>query len=206
MKKYNSTFFYLTILFFLSSCASGYKTIEPKSLNYFSSSEVDGVKLEYKCNLLSKKYFKKELKKGIKLAAVKITNNSNKDFVFGQDLKLTYSNGNEIGLLENNRVYSMLKQNTPIYLLYLLLTPMNLYTTQTTNGFTETTSSTPIGLVIGPGLAGGNMIAASSANKKFKTELENYDFMGKTIKKGETKYGIIAINSNSSESLKLKLE
>lgn len=206
MKKIKSIFFCLSVLFLVSSCASRYKTIEPKSLNYFSSSEVNGVKLEYKYNLLSKKYFKKELKKGIKLAAVKITNNSNKDYIFGQDLKLTYSNNNEIGLLENTRVYSMLKQNTPIYLLYLLLTPMRFEVNQTTNGFTETTSSTPIGLIIGPALAGGNMIAASSANKRFKTELENYDLMGKTIKQGETKYGIIAINSNSSESLKLKLE
>lgn len=206
MKKINITFFYLSIFFLLSSCASSYRTIEPTNLNYVSSTETGDVKLEYKYNLLTKKYFKKELKKGVRLAAVKITNNSNKDYVFGKNLKLTYSNGNQINLIENNRVYSMLKQGAPIYLLYLLLTPMNLYTTETNNGFTETTSSTPIGLVVGPGLAAGNMIAAGSANKKFKNELENYDLMGKTIKKGETKYGIIAINSNSSESLKLKLE
>lgn len=206
MKKYYSTFFFLAILFLLSSCASGYKTIQPNTLNYLSSSKTGDVKLDYKYNLLSKKYLKKELKKGVRLAAIKITNNSNKDYVFGQDLKLTYSNGNQINLIENNTVYSMLKQGVPIYLLYLLLTPTNLYTTDTTNGFTETTSSTPIGLVIGPGLAAGNMIAAGSANKKFKNELENYNLTGKTIKKGETKYGIIAINSNSSESIKLKLE
>jgi hypothetical protein len=33
---------------------------------------------------------------------------------------------------------------------------------------------------------GGNMIAASSANKKFNTDLNDYDLNGKTIKSGET--------------------
>ena len=90
--------------------------------------------------------------------------------------------------------------------LYLLLTPMRFEVYETNNGFTETTSSTPIGLFVGPAIAGGNMIVAGSANKKFKTELEEYNLVNKTIKSGETKYGIIAINSNSSESLKLKLD
>ena len=206
MKKIHIAFFYLSLLFLVTSCASGYKTIQPNTLNYLSSNEVGNVKIEYKYNLLSKKYLKKELKKQVKLAAVKIKNNSDKDYVFGDNLKIVYSNGTQVDLIENSKVYAMLKQNTPIYLLYLLLTPMRFEVYETTNGFRETTSSTPIGLVIGPAIAGGNMIVAGSANNKFKEELTTYDLMNKTIKSGETKYGIIAINSNSSESLKLKLD
>jgi hypothetical protein len=206
MKKIHIAFFYLSLLFLVTSCASGYKTIQPNTLNYLSSNEVGNVKIEYKYDLLSKKYLKKELKKQVKLAAVKIKNNSDKDYVFGDNLKIVYSNGTQVDLIENSKVYAMLKQNTPIYLLYLLLTPMRFEVYETTNGFRETTSSTPIGLVIGPAIAGGNMIVAGSANNKFKEELTTYDLMNKTIKSGETKYGIIAINSNSSESLKLKLD
>jgi hypothetical protein len=206
MKKFYFTFFYLFIFFFISSCASGYKKIQPNSLHYLSSNELGNVKLEYKYNVLSKKYLKKELKKQVKLATIKIKNNSDKDYVFGGNLKLVYSNGNQVDLIENSKAYTMLKQNTPIYLLYLLLTPMKFEVYETTNGFTETKSSTPIGLVVGPAIAGGNMIVAGSANNKFKEELTSYDLMNKTIKSGETKYGIIAINSNSSESLKLKLD
>ena len=84
---------------------------------------------------------------------------------------------------------------------------MSLYTTETnSNGFQETTSSRPIGLVVGPGLAGGNMIAAGSANKKFKTEMLEYNINGTLIKKGETRYGLIGIKSDSFDSLKLKIE
>jgi len=185
----------------MTSCASGYKKIEPKSINYVSTNINNGVKLEYKYDLLYKKYAKKETKKGVKLVAVKITNETDKDLMLGRDIKLTYENGNEIFALENEKVFKSLKQSTAPYLLYLLLTPLNLYTTSSDGN----TSSTPIGFVLGPGIAGGNMIAAGSANKKFKTELLDYNINGKLIKPGETKYGIIGIKSNSFEALKVKV-
>ena len=40
----------------LTNCASGYKMIKPTSINYISTYETDGVKLEYKYDLLDKKY------------------------------------------------------------------------------------------------------------------------------------------------------
>ncbi len=89
----------------LTSCASGYKMIEPKSINYVSTNETDNVKLEYKYDLLDKKYAKKELKKDVRLVAVKITNNSEKDIMFGGDTKLTYENGTEIYVMENDEVF-----------------------------------------------------------------------------------------------------
>ena len=197
----------LTIALTLTTCASGYKMIEPQSINYISSNESDGVKLEYKYDLLDKKYEKKELKKGVKLVAVKITNNSAQDLMFGQDAKLTYENGTEVYVMENEKAFKTLKQSPASYLWYLLLTPVNFYTTETnSNGFQQETSSTPIGLVLGPGLAGGNMIAAGSANKKFKEEILEYNVNGTIIKNGETKYGLIGIKTDSFDALKLKIE
>ena len=187
----------------LTNCASGYKMIEPKSINYISTYETANVRLEYKYDLLDKKYSKKELKKGVKLLALKITNNSDSDLMFGRDAKLTYADGTEIFILDNDKVFKTLKQSPASYLWYLLLTPVNLYTTGSDG---QQTSSTPIGLVLGPGLAGGNMIAAGSANKRFKTEMLAYDIKGTTIKKGETVYGLIGIKTDSFESLKLKIE
>ena len=122
--------------------------------------------------------------------------------MFGRELKLTYENGNEIVALENEKVFKSLKQSPATYLFYLLLTPINLYTSSS-NG---STSSTPIGLVIGPGIAGGNMIAASSANSNFKKELLEYNINGTLIKAGETRYGLIGINSDSFEALKIKVD
>ncbi len=190
----------------LMSCASGYKMINPESIKYVSNTMSDNIKLEYKYDLLHKKYAKKELKKGVKLLAVKITNDSDRDLTFGKDIKLTYENGNEILVMESANAFKTLKQSTASYLWYLLLTPVNLYTTKTTNGFQQETSSTPIGLVAGPGLAIGNMIASGSANKKFKTELLKYNVNGSSIGKGETVYGLIPIRTTSFDAIKLKVE
>lgn len=190
----------------LTNCASSYKMIQPKSINYVSSNENSNVELQYKYELLHKKYTKKELKKGIKLVAIKIINNSNKDLIFGKDIVLTYENDSEIYLVENKQVYKLLKQSPLSYLWYLLLTPTNLFTTETnSSGIQETTSSTPIGLLLGPGLAVGNMVAADAANKKFKTELLDYNIKGTVIAKGETQYGLIGIQTNSYDSIKLKV-
>ena len=191
----------------LTNCASGYKMIEPKSINYISTDESDGVKLDYKYDLLDKKYAKKELAKGVKLVAIKITNNSDRDLMFGKEIVLTYKNGTEIYVLENEKVFSTLKQSAASYLWYLLLTPVNFHTTKNNpNGSTENTSSTPIGLVLGPGLAGGNMIAVGAANKKFNSELINHNINGVIIKKGETKHGLIGIKSDAFDALKLKIK
>lgn len=190
----------------LTNCASSYKMIQPKSINYVSSNEHSNVELQYRYELLHKKYFKKELKKGIKLVAIKITNNSNKDLIFGKDIVLTYENDSEIYLVENKQVYKLLKQSPLSYLWYLLLTPTNLFTTETnSSGIEETTSSTPIGLLLGPGLAVGNMVAADAANKKFKTKLLDYNIKGTAITKGEIQYGLIGIQTNSYDSIKLKV-
>ena len=50
------------------------------------------------------------------------------------------------------------------------------------------------------------MNAAGSANKKFKNEMMETIIYGTIIKKGETKYGLIGIKSDSFDSLKLKVE
>ena len=202
MKTIKITFLFIAIST-LTNCASGYKMIEPKSLNSVSTNKTDNVKLEYKYDLLDKKYAKKEVKKAEKLVAIKITNNSERDLIFGKDVKLTYENDSEIYVMENEKFFTTIKQSVASYLWYLLLTPLNLYTTGS-NG--QQASSTPIGLVVGPGLAFGNMITASSANKKFKTEMLDYNINETLIKKGETRYGLIGIKSNLFDSLKLKIK
>ncbi|MGB5419274.1 hypothetical protein [Algibacter sp.] len=196
----------IVVIISLFSCASAYKNINPNSVNYLSESEAEGLKLEYKYDLLDKKYAKKEVKKGVKLVALKITNDTDRDLVIGKDFSLVYANGSDIHILDLDKTFVSLKQSPATHLLYLLLTPVNLYTTETKNGYQETTSSTPIGLILGPGLAAGNMIAAGSANKKFKQEISDYNIYGSVIKKGETKVGLVGIKSFSHDALKLKLK
>ncbi len=202
MRTVKIVFFCIVILVLTSSCASRYQMIEPESVEFFSKSEVDNVTLEYKYNLLNRKYAKKEERRGVKLVAVKIINNSNRDLIFRKDIKLVYEGGREVPIIGNEILFQDLKQNSATYLLYLLLTPLRLSSAE--NG--QETFSAPIGLAIGPGLAVGNMLVATSANNNLRSEMLKYDISGALIKKGETKYGLIGIASHSYEHIKLRIE
>jgi hypothetical protein len=145
------------------------------------------------------------LEKDVRLVAIKITNNSDRDLQFGKDIRLTYSEGGELYIMDNNKIFTSLKQSPASYLWYLLLTPLQFMKSESANGYQTSSSSTPIGLVVGPGLAGGNMIAASSANTKFEKDLLNYNVNGKIIKKGTTVSGLIGIRSDDYDVIKIKV-
>lgn len=109
--------------------------------------------------------------------------------------------------MENEKAFKTIKQSPASYLWYLLLAPINFNTTKTNSyGIQETTSTTPVGLILGPALAGANMLAAGSANKKLKNEMLEYNINGTIIEKGETKYGLIGIKADSFDALKLKVQ
>ncbi len=184
----------------LTNCACSYDAINPQRLRYNSSEENSGITFDYKYDLLSRKYKKKERKNNIKLIAVKVTNNTENDVVFGKDIKITYKNDSELYLIGREQLFAELKQRPARYLWYLLLTILR-FDQQDSQG--RVTKSTPIGYVIGPVVTGANVLMAATANEKFKTELEIYDINGKTIKPGKTRYGIIGISGVGYDALKL---
>ena len=107
--------------------------------------------------------------------------------------------------MDNDQVFSNLKQHPATHLFYLLLTPLTVGSTKTNEyGAQEATSMFPIGVILGPALAGGNLYAASSANKKFKENLLENNLNGTVIKAGETKSGLVGIRSDSYHGLRLK--
>jgi hypothetical protein len=119
--------------------------------------------------------------------------------MYGQNFRI-YSGNNEATLLDPSTASTAIKQTAPAYLLYLLLTPLKL------NIVTDTkSSSTPIGFVVGPALALGNVAVAATSNKNFKKEMESYSILDKEIRNGETFYGLIAIRDNGFIPLSLKL-
>jgi hypothetical protein len=195
------------VCLFLSNCASTYKKIAPETLNYSSKNSLNGVSFEYKYDLLNNKYKKKEYKNNIKLVAIKITNNSDFDYIFGNNLNLSYENGDTVLVLEDEQTFQLIRQRPASYLLYLLLAPVQFSSGTTTNSLGQTTStnSFPIGLILGPAIAAGNMIASSSANNNLKNDLTKYSIIGKTIKKGETAYGLVGIQSSGYEALKIRI-
>lgn len=186
----------------LTSCASSYKTISPRSLNY-SQSQVDPM-FAYKYDVLrqsyNKKLAKKEDKTKVRVVAIRITNTTGSPLRYGVNYRI-YAGTKEVRVLPVTAVTKAIKQNVPIYLLYLLLTPLQFNVSTPTSQ-----SSTPVGLVAGPGVTALNMGIAASANKKFKKELEGHNILDQEIKIGETVFGLIGINSSDFSPLSLKVE
>ena len=71
-----------------------------------------------------------------------------------------------------------------------------------TNSATSS-NSFPIGLILGPALAGLNVGIAATANNHFRNELEEYNVLTKEIKPGETAYGLIGLQSRDVAPLRL---
>lgn len=191
MKKSISTLLTLISVIILSGCASTYKPINPSTLNYNAHDLQDGIALSYKYDVLrergNRKYAKKEAKKGVKLIAVKITNNTDSVINVGRDIAF-YSGKNQLFLMEPMVVQESIKQNVLAYLPYALLTFVNL---SVTNG--SSTEFYPIGLALGPAATISNMVIAGTANKKLLDELYDYNILSRDIQKGESVYGIIGV-------------
>jgi hypothetical protein len=90
-----------------------------------------------------------------------------------------------------------LKQSVPGYLFYLLMTPLTL-SINNSNPY-------PIGLILGPLLTGGNMLAAGSANNNLYRELVKYDILYRDIQPGETVFGLVAFRNLDYAPLTIKL-
>lgn len=198
---------------FLTGCAASYKAIHPNSITYIKdNSSSPDITAEYHFNVLreagNKKIHNKELKKNLQLVAVKITNNSNGDIAYNRDFQL-YTGDAALNVVSVESVHAQLKQQAPLYLLYLLMSGMTFTSsTSSTSGGSvvkEDTNSFPIGLIVGPGIALYNTLVASGANKNFKEELAKYSISNSVIKKGETGFYLVGINSTSFQPVSARL-
>ncbi len=188
----------------LSSCASGYKYMQPEKIVYSNKLTEDGLQFSYFYNVLSETdnddYSKKEIKSPIKVLAVKIKNETGRKLDIGEDV-LFLKNGQPVETVSPKQVESQIKQGTLGYLFYLLLTPMNLTISREDN-----TDTYPIGLAVGPGIAFGNMIYASSANSTFKKNLITENILTRQVGDGETVYGLLCILGSSMDPITIKLK
>jgi len=102
---------------------------------------------------------------------------------------------------KDRKLLPLIKQTTKSYILYILLTFIEL-DIHRPDGYID---SFPIGIVVGPAITFINMIKSSGANIKFMEELKANDIMTKTIKKGETIKGVIAISNKALGPISIKL-
>ena len=153
----------------------------------------------------NKKFARKEEKNHISLVALKVTNNTDRPLTYGKDMQL-YSGAMPISIMDQEIVFKSLRQQAPLFLLYLMLLPTNLtISPESTNGGMPDATVIPVGYALGPGLAIGNMMMASSNNKVFRTELSMYDLTDRQIAPGETVYGLVGLSFASFSQLEMRV-
>jgi len=182
-------------LFLLIGCASTYKEINPSTIKFSLNDTQEGIGLSYRHDILmdigNSDYAKKEYKSGIKLVAVKLTNNTDSVLNIRRDLEF-FSGPNPVTLMDPKTVMPLLHQMTPAYLFYLVLTPLKLNVSRGT-----LSDSYSIGYYLGPTIAFGNMFIANKSNNAIDKELSDNNIIDRDLKQGETIYGIIAFRDKA---------
>ncbi len=192
------------LIILLSSCAATYNPIKPPTVKFASHSvDPNGLKLSYRYDVLrenrNKRYAKKEDKRGIRLVAVEITNQTDSNLTIGKDI-VFYSGDDQVVPLESSVIQKTLRQSVPSYLPYLLLTFTTLTVTTPT-----TIENYRIGYVLGPVLTIGNVAVAASSNGKLANELEGYNLFDIEIPAGATVNGLIGIYSPGYNPLSVRI-
>ncbi len=192
-----------------SGCAGSYTAIRPDRIATYQASPAGSpLQFGYQFDALrqhghNKKYVKKEQKKGYRVVAVQVKNNTATEINFSRDAVLYYGDRPIVPVSSTIAAQDM-KQGVAIYLLYVLLNVRVGATSTYTNGVQ--TSSTPGTFIpTGPFIAGGNMLGAGLANKNFRRELEQYDLTNRNIRPGETVNGILCLRETGVAPLRLEL-
>ena len=196
------------VLPFFMSCASSYKPIRPESLEYHNHSTNDSIEFSYHYDVLresrNKKYAKHELENHLSLVAVKITNHTGHDINPMTDAEFFIDN-KQVAFADQKTTANEIKQGVPIYLLYLLLSPATFNTSGTSSDGTHSSSSFPIGLIVGPALTATNMIIAGSANTKFQEEVKYFN-LNQQVHDGETIFALVAFKNIGKDEMTLRLK
>ena len=192
-------------LAFTTGCAGSYSLIRPNNIKTYTPSGSSGpVEMAYQFDALrqngrNKKYVKKEAKLGYHVVAVRVTNNWDRDVNFSRDLNLIYGD-RPIAPVSAAVSARDLRQGVPIYLLYLLA---NVTVGSTVDARTKETTGGTF-LPTGPLIAGGNMLVAGGANSNLRKEFAAYDLTDRTLKPGETAYGILSLRESSVAPMRVE--
>jgi hypothetical protein len=185
-------FYFVIVIFLFSGCASFYRNVSPETISYPKVENEQDIDFVYRYDVLreagNKKFVKNELKRNIRIVAVKLTNNTNKAINFSNDITF-YCGGSPILLLTPRLIKTKIQQSWPAYGFYLI----------------GCLTFDPIDCLVFGGIGVGNMIVAANANKNLLNELIKYDLTNKVIESGESVIGIIGFETLHSDPITIKL-
>jgi hypothetical protein len=202
----------LALSFLLAGCASTFKPVNRQGLLYKSSTLSPEIEFAYSRNAMrdsrNSKYDRTALSSRTDIVAVKFQNKTDHPLSVKDDL--TYFIGSKVvEPAEAATAIVHVRQKPAKYCLFLLMAPANIYGSSTSCTDGECHSSLafiPIGIIIGPVLAGINAAIASSANDGFRKEIQEHDLWGKTLAPGDSASGYLVFPNSSQKPLMARLK
>lgn len=184
---------FLFSILILTGCASFYRSVKPETISYPVPSVMnEKVELSYRYDVLrdagNKKFVKSELRKNMKIVAVKLTNNTDATINVEKDLSF-YCGSSKVLLLSPLDIKAEIKQAWPAYSLYLI----------------GCLTTAPLDIAVFGTIGIGNMLVAGDANKRLLTELTQYDIRRKDLRPGESLVGLIGFKALYGDPLSIKL-
>jgi hypothetical protein len=193
-------------------CATSYKPVNWQGVQYKASTLSPEIDFAYSRNSLrdsrNPRYDRKAISIRTDIVAVRIQNKTDHPLSVKDDL--TYFNGSKmVEPAEAASAIRDVRQSPGMYWLYLLMAPANIYGSTYSCDDYDCHSDfvfIPVGLIIGPILAGINAVVASSANENFRKEIQAHDLSAKVLAPGETATGYLVFPNSGTKPLMARLK
>jgi hypothetical protein len=186
---------FVLFLAILASCARSFHTLNP-TMYYFDNTKplTEEINVSYLYDIQNisrnKPYARKERKKYIKLVALKIDNNSDKELILTRDnFAIKTSSGRDIEIISNEQYNKAIRQYSGTYALFYGLSGFGYEWGEVNGEEYSTLSYNFLPLIIGV----GNAFFAEASNNNQKQNMNNLQIYGKSLKPHSSMHGLIAI-------------
>ena len=199
--------------FFFAGCATTFKPMRQDASDYDSPRDTSGVEVKYMFNPLGASgntfYAEKARSQGVDVVAVKLTNNTGREIDVKRDLDFYV--GNTLATPQNPAAsLASVRQRSGSYAWWLLLMLVNGYKTEVRcdsySGCSEDTQFIPIGIILGPVIAFGNMGVAASANGAIIKEIDGKDASRQVLKPGQSYEGYLVFDDIGKAAITARLK
>lgn len=199
-------------LFFVG-CATTFKPMRQDAYDYDSPRDTSGIEVKYMFNPLGASgnsfYAQKARGEGVDVVAVKLTNNTDREINVKRDLDF-YVGNTEASPQDPAASLATVRQRTGGYAWWLLLMLVNGFKYEVTcdsyNGCREDTQFIPIGIILGPVIAFGNMGVAASANGAVIKEIDSKDASRQVLKPGQSYEGYLVFENIGKAAITARLK
>jgi hypothetical protein len=195
----------LALALLLGGCARSFHPVNLEALPYKPSTLSPEIGFAYSRSALidsrNGRYANRAISSRTDIVAVKLQNKSDHPLSVKDDLTFFFGS-KMVEPAEAASAIRRIRQSPALFCLFLLLAPANFYGSEKSCEDGDCHSSSifiPVGLIVGPMLAGINAAMASSANNGFRKEIQGHDLSGKTLAPGETATGYLVFPKSAAK-------